>query len=108
MKKENGKQRAGKRTFSAEQKLEALDTHFRKAKMVETCEELRIHPNLLGMWWKTTMEAAAPALAGEKRRKDRTQQRAIERLESELERKNQVIAELAAEVLGLKKHSGEI
>jgi transposase-like protein len=105
--KQNPTKKRGRRKWSPEEKVEILRAHFAKGKLVDTCEEHRIHPNVLANWWKTTIEAAVPALSGAGRKQDRAQERSRQRLESELDQKNRVIAELAAEVLDLKKPFGE-
>lgn len=101
------KRRRGRRRWSAEEKVNVLRSHFGRAKIVETCEEFRVHPNMLAMWWKTAVEAAANAFSGDGRRESRAVNRRQQMLESELEKKNRIIAELASEVLELKKRRGE-
>ena len=56
--------RTDRRKWTAEKKIEILRSHFAKAKLIDTCEEFRVHPNLLSSWWKAALEAALPSLSG--------------------------------------------
>ena len=110
MSENEGKRRGNKarRRWAPEDKIEIIRDHFSRSRMIETCEKHRVHPNMLGLWWKTVLEAGTEALSGDRRRKDRGSERLAERYEAELAQKNAVIAELSSRVLGLKKSLGEI
>ena len=57
--------KTGRRKWTAEKKIEILRSHFAKAKLIDTCEEFRVHPNLLASWQKAALEEALPSLSGE-------------------------------------------
>lgn len=96
-----------RRKWTVEEKIDILRKHFGKSKIVDTCEEHRVHPNLLNNWLKTVLDAGAVSLSGEGRRENRQREKLVDKYEEDLARKNQIIAELTAEVLGLKKPRGE-
>ena len=97
-----------RRKWTVEEKIGIIKKHFGKSRITDTCDEFRVHPNLLNNWLKTILESGASALSGEGRRKSRQQERLTEKYESEMAQKNRIIAELSAEVLDLKKPFGEI
>ena len=96
-----------RRKWPVDEKINIIKDHFSSSKLVDTCEKYRVHPNLLNNWWKTILEAGAEALSGNGKRENRQKEKIIEKHEKELARKNEVIAELTAQVLNLKKPFGE-
>ena len=100
-------QRQSRRTWTPQQKVEVLKKHFGKSRLTDTCDEFRVHPNLLNTWLKAALESAYETFTGDNRRDRRKHEREKERYESELARKNRIIAELTGEVLDLKKPIGE-
>jgi len=108
MAKSTSKAKSSRRKWRPEEKIEIIRDHFNSSRFVDTCEKHRIHPNLLGNWWKTVVEAGVEALSGDGRRLNKKREKTISRYEDELARKNRIIAELSAEVLDLKKPFGEI
>jgi hypothetical protein len=54
------------------------------------------------------MEAGREALAGTNKKEVRTRDHLISKHQKEIERKNQIIAELTGEILDLKKEIGDI
>lgn len=104
---ENSKERT-RRSWSADDKIGIIRKHLHKVKLVDTCEENGIHPNMFSNWLRMVLEAGREALAGTDRKGVREKERLIEKYEKELERKNRIIAELTGEIIDLKKESGEI
>ena len=99
--------RRHRRKWEAEKKIEILQSHFNKSRIVDTCDEYRIHPVMFSKWWKTVVESGLEALRGGDRKEKKSVDRRIALLEKEIERKNAVIAELSEDVLKLKKFNGE-
>lgn len=96
-----------RKKWSPEAKMEILQAHLNKSRIIDTCDEYRIHPAMFSKWWKAVSEAGVEALQrGKQNKKDETD-RKVARLMKEIERKNAVIAELTEDVIKLKKFNGE-
>ena len=98
-----------RRQFSPEQKIKILREHLLdKTAISAVCEKHRITPTQFYQWQKTFFEhgAAAFAKTAGPRATSQTEQR-IAKLEEKLQRKDEVIAEIMAEHLLLKKELGE-
>jgi transposase-like protein len=92
-------------------KVAALKRHLLEGTPVSTlCEELGIKPTVFYSWQKLLFENAY--LAFDNGRKSRvaedSKDKKIEYLESKLQRKNEVLAELMEEHTKLKKDLGEL
>lgn len=98
-----------RRQFNPEQKIKILRQHLlEKTAISEVCEKHRITPTQFYQWQKTFFEngAAAFAKATGPRATSQAEQR-ITKLEDKLQRKDEVIAEIMAEHILLKKELGE-
>jgi transposase-like protein len=98
-----------RRQFSPEQKIKILRQHLlEKTAISEVCEKHQITPTQFYQWQKTFFEhgAAAFAKAPGPRATNQAEQR-ITKLEAKLQRKDEVIAEIMAEHILLKKELGE-
>jgi transposase len=98
-----------RRQFSPEQKIKILRQHLlEKTAISEVCEKHQITPTQFYQWQKTFFEngAAAFAKATGPRATSQAEQR-ITKLEEKLQRKDEVIAEIMAEHILLKKELGE-
>ncbi len=98
-----------RRQFNPEQKIKILRQHLlEKTAISEVCEKHRITPTQFYQWQKTFFEngAAAFAKATGPRATSQSEQR-ITKLEEKLQRKDEVIAEIMAEHILLKKELGE-
>jgi transposase-like protein len=98
-----------RRKFSGEEKVKILRRHLiDKVPVSDLCEEVDIHPTLFYRWQKDFFEYGAAAFD---RRGDDGQSRRLERkveaLEKKLADKDEVIAEIAADHVRLKKSLGE-
>ena len=99
--------RRKRRHFSAQDKLRILRLHLLEARPIsELCEEHGIHPTLFYQWQKTFFENGASAFEA-KRRGPSADQQLITRLQDKLRHKDEALAEIAAEMVRLKKEPGE-
>lgn len=98
-----------RRQFSPEQKVKILREHLLdKTPISAVCEKRRITPTQFYQWQKTFFEhgAAAFAKAPGPRATHQGEQR-LTQLQEKLQRKDEVIAEIMAEHIVLKKCLGE-
>ena len=98
-----------RRQFSPEQKIKILRQHLlEKIPISEVCENHQITPTLFYQWQKTFFEngAAAFTKTAGGRAHNQTEHR-LTQLEDKLKRKDEVIAEIMAEHILLKKELGE-
>lgn len=98
-----------RRQFSPEQKIKILREHLLdKVPISEVCEKHQITPTQFYQWQKTFFDngAAAFAKSANNRVSNQSEQR-ITKLEDKLKRKDEVIAEIMAEHILLKKELGE-
>jgi transposase-like protein len=95
-----------RKTWSADNKIEIIRKHFLKSKLVDTCEENRVHPVMLSNWWKTVLEAGREALLGTNKKEVNSKDKLIKKYESEINSKNEVIAELSRLLVEQKKKNG--
>lgn len=108
----NGKSNANQNTrrhFSPEDKIKILRLHLlEKVPVSEVCEKHHITPTQFYQWQKTFFENGAAAFAKAPGPKATSQvQQRIARLENKLKTKDEVIAEIMAEHICLKKELGE-
>lgn len=99
----------GRRHFSPEDKIKILRLHLlEKIPISEVCEKHQITPTQFYQWQKIFFEngAAAFAKASGPRAMSQTEER-IAKLEDKLKRKDEVIAEIMADHICLKKELGE-
>lgn len=96
-----------RRSWSADDKISIIRKHLQKGKLVDTCEENRVHPTMLSGWIKTVLEAGREALAGGNKKEVREREKLISNYQKEIDRKNKIIAELTGEIIDLKKELGE-
>ena len=105
-----------RKTLTAEQKAEVVRRHLRdKVPVSELAEELAIQPSQIHQWINTLLAQAEQAFtkAGkqDKRRlakQEELRQQRIKKLESKLDLKNEVIAELMEENVKAKKANGDL
>lgn len=97
-----------RRHWSAEEKVKLLRRHLiEKIPISKICEEASLAPSLFQRWQEQLFQNGALAL--EARRPERTQdQQRIEKLEKKIRQKDEVLAELMAEHISLKKEFGEL
>ena len=97
-----------RRTFTAEEKFKVVMAVIQDGKAVsDVAKEKNIHPNMILNWKKEFLENAA--MIFNRTRLDITekaQQKKIDELEAKLQKKDEVIAEIAEENMLLKKTFG--
>ena len=106
--KRNDRENA-RRHFSPEDKVKILRLHLlEKLPVSEVCEKQQITPTQFYQWQKIFFENGAGAFAksSSPRAASQAEQRA-QALENKLQRKDQVIAEIMADYILLKKELGE-
>ena len=98
--------RKERKHFTPEEKVAILRRHLvDKVPVSELCEELRLRPTVFYRWQKEFFENGAAAFQSQERpqRQGEEKQKRIEFLEKKVQTKNEVLAELMAEHIGLKK-----
>ena len=98
-----------RRHFSPEEKVKIIRLHLlEKIPISEVCEKHQITPTQFYQWQKIFFENGASAFAKSSGPRARTlaEQRATT-LENKLRRKDEVIAEIMADYIVLKKELGE-
>lgn len=99
----------GRRHFSPENKVKILRLHLlEKVPVSEVCEKYQITPTQFYQWQKIFFENGASAFAKSSGpcALSQAEQRA-QVLENKLQRKDEVIAEIMADYIVLKKELGE-
>ena len=99
--------------FSADEKVRLLRLHLiEKEPVSDICDRYGINPNSFYNWQKAFFENGAAALApnGNSRNDNKTKklENKISKLEAKLANKDEVIAEIMASHIELKKNLGEI
>lgn len=98
----------GRRHFSPEDKIKILRLHLLEKKPVsEVCEKHQITPTQFYQWQKIFFENGAAAFARTSPKATSQAEAKVAKLEDKLKHKDEVIAEIMAEFIGLKKELGE-
>jgi len=101
-----GKQR---KRFTSEEKVKALRRHLvEKVPVSEVCEALGVKPTQFYRWQQAFFENGVAAFERPSKPEASAQAQRIAFLESKLQRKDEVLAELMEEHVALKKSLGEI
>jgi transposase len=97
-----------RRHWSAEDKIKLLRRHLiERTPVSKICEEARLAPSLFHRWQEQLFVNAALALEG--KRPERSQdQLHVEKLEQKIRQKDEILVELMAEHMALKKEFGEL
>ena len=96
-----------RRSFSVEQRAAILRRHhIDKLPVSKVCEEAEIQPSLFYYWQKQLFENATAALQPSDAPRVKAQEREIEALKAKIAKKDEVIAEISEEYVGLKKALG--
>jgi len=102
--------RKERKHFTPEEKVAILRRHLLdKVPVSELCEELGLRPTVFYRWQKELFENGAAAFQAQERpqRQVEEKQKRIEFLEQKVRTKDEVLAELMAEHIALKKSLGE-
>ena len=101
--------RKPRKSYTPQEKVAILREHLLEGKPIsDVCQRHQLQPTVFYAWQKTFFEngAAAFAKTAGSRANSQAEQR-ISRLEDKLKRKDEVIAEIMAEHILLKKELGE-
>jgi transposase-like protein len=94
--------------YTAEEKVAILRRHLLdKVPVSSLCDELGLQPTVLYRWQKEFFENG-PAAFQHKSRPNQAEQERIGYLEKKIQTKDEVLAELMAEHIALKKSLGEL
>src|SRR5271155_3865606 len=95
--------------YSPAEKVAALRRHLlEKEPISKLCDELGLQPTVFYRWQKEFFENGAAAFQTKSRSNHQPEQERIEYLEGKIQIKDEVLAELMAEHVALKKSLGEI
>jgi transposase len=97
--------------YTSEEKVTILRRHLLdKIPVSDLCEELGLQPTVFYRWQKEFFENGASAFQSKERpaRQVEEKQKRIEFLEKKVQTKDEVLAELMAEHIALKKSLGEL
>jgi transposase-like protein len=100
-----------RRHFSGDQKLAILREHLlEKVPLSEVCRKHDIQPTLFYLWQKKLFEDGAVVFDSRRdgARQQAAEEKKIATIESKLQQKNEVLAELMGEHVALKKKLGLI
>lgn len=103
--------RKERRHYSAEEKVAILRGHLLdKVPVSDLCEEHGLQPTVFYRWQKEFFENGASAFQAKEGpiRQVEEKQKRIEFLEKKVQTKDEVLAELMAEHIALKKSLGEL
>ncbi len=98
-----------RKNYTAEEKVAILRRHLlEKVPISDLCEEYGLHPTMFYRWQKDFFENGAMAFQQKARPNHQAEQERIEYLEKKIQTKDEVLAELMAEHVALKKSLGEL
>ena len=103
--------RKERKHYTSEEKVTILRRHLLdKIPVSDICEELGLQPTVFYRWQKEFFENGASAFQSKERpaRQIEEKQKRIEFLEKKVQTKDEVLAELMAEHIALKKSLGEL
>ena len=103
--------RKERKHYTADEKVAILRRNLLdQVSVSDLCEELRLRPTVFYRWQKEFFENGAAAFQSQERhhRQVEEKQKRIEFLEKKVQTKDEVLAELMAEHVALKKSLGEL
>jgi transposase len=103
--------RKERKHYTAEEKVAIVRRHLLdKVPVSDLCEELGLQPTVFYRWQKEFFENGAPLSRRRNvlARQTEEKQKRIEFLEKKVQTKDEVLAELMAEHIALKKSLGEV
>src|SRR6516225_2997781 len=96
--------RKERKHYTAEEKVAILRRHLLdKVPISDLCDELGLQPTVFYRWQKDFFENGAAALQNRGRKNHQPEQERIAYLEKKIQTKDEVLAELMAEHVALKK-----
>jgi transposase len=101
--------RKERKHYTAEEKVAILRRHLLdKVPISDLCEEYGLQPTVFYRWQKEFFENGAAAFQEKSRPDHQGEKERIEFLEKKIHTKDEVLAELMAEHIALKKSLGEL
>jgi len=101
--------RKERKHYTGDEKVAILRRHLLdKVPVSDLCEEYGLQPTVFYRWQKEFFENGAAAFQGKSRVNHQGEQQRIEYLEKKIQTKDEVLAELMAEHIALKKNLGEL
>jgi len=98
-----------RKQYAGEEKVATLRRHLLEREPVsKLCDELGLQPTVFYRWQKEFFENGAAAFQATARSDHQAEQERIAYLEKKMQRKDEVLAELMAEHIALKKELGEL
>ncbi len=98
-----------RKQYTAEEKVAILRRHLLDQEPIsKLCDELGLQPTVFYRWQKEFFENGAAAFQTKVRANQQPEQERIEYLTKKIQTKDEVLAELMAEHIALKKSLGEI
>lgn len=98
-----------RKRYTAEEKVAILRRRLLENVAVsDLCEELGLQPTVFYRWQKEFFENGAAAFEQKGGRNHQAEQERIEYLQKKIQTKDEVLAELMAEHIALKKSFGEL
>ncbi|MGB2822700.1 MAG: transposase [Phycisphaerae bacterium] len=98
-----------RRQYSAQEKVRILREHLiEKAAVSDVCERHGLNPTVFYRWQNVFFENGAAAFEHRSDAVERKQAAKIEKLQAKLAQKDEVIAEIMASHVQLKKELGEL
>jgi transposase len=95
--------------YTPDEKVAVLRRHLLSQEPIsKLCDELGLQPTVFYRWQKEFFENGAAAFQTKARPNQQPQQQRIEYLERKIQTKDEVLAELMAEHVALKKSLGKI
>ena len=95
--------------YTAEEKVAILRRHLLEQEPIsKLCDEVGLQPTIFYRWQKEFFEHGAAAFQTKVRASQQPEQERIEYLTKKIQTKDEVLAELMAEHVALKKSLGEI
>ena len=97
-----------RRYYSAKEKMAALRKHFVEGVPVsDICDEMDIKPGLFYSWQEVLFSSEEQVFHRKPEEGKTRHAREVTKLEARLRKKDEVLAEVMAEYVALKKSSGE-
>ena len=101
--------RKERKNYTAEEKVAILRRHLvEKEPISRLCDEQGLQPTVFYRWQKEFFENGAAAFQAKARANHQAEQGRIEYLAKQIQRKDEVLAQLMGEHIALKKSLGEL
>jgi transposase-like protein len=100
--------RKNRKNYTPEEKVNILKEHLVNGVPVsDLCDQYQLHPTVFYRWQRQLFEQGAAAFQNDEKREVTQLKKKIEKLESKVATKNEVLGELMEAHIALKKSLGE-